>query len=322
MRICIAGFGRFARAMIRPLLAATMAACLCMAAATAQQPMQQQQGEDTVALKNDIQQLKAQQQQILDHLEELKKLLNSRGGNAQPTLKVPDTLGVDGELFRGEATAPVAIIEYADIECPFCRHFERDIYPRVFDDYIKAGKARLYYRDMPMPFHEHAVPAARAAHCAGEQGKFWEMHDSLFTDNVRVPSPNGRSGLGTNDIDERAAKLGLDTAKLDACMASPRFADEIKRSFEEAAKMNIEGTPTFVIGTIGPNGNVVSVKKTIVGAQPFGAFKAAIDPLLAPAPAAPEQHASKPVPAGATVDAATVDTAAVKAATVQAAVKR
>jgi protein-disulfide isomerase len=284
MHIYIAGFVRFAVFMIRLLLAGTMAACLFIAGATAQQSTQRQQpGEDTAALKNDIQQLKAQQQVILDRLDELKKLLNSRGGSTQPALKVPDTMGVDGEVFRGEATAPVAIIEYADIECPFCRHFERDIYPRVFDDYIKTGKARLYYRDMPLPFHEHAVPAARAAHCAGEQGKFWEMHDSLFTDNVRVPSPSGRSGLGTGDIDERAAKLGLDTAKLDACIASTRFADVIKHSSEEAAKMNIEGTPTFVIGTIGPNGNVVSVKKTIVGAQPFGAFKAAIDPLLAPA---------------------------------------
>lgn len=287
MRFYITSFRRFAQPMMRPVLAGTIAACVVMAAATAQQSTQQQ-GEDPTALKNDIQQLKAQQQQILDRLEELKKLLNSRGGsNAQPAPNVPDTMSVDGELFRGEAKAPVAIIEYADIECPFCRHFEHDIYPRVFDDYIKTGKARLYYRDMPLPFHEHALPAARAAHCAGEQGKFWEMHDSLFIDKIPIPGPNGRSsGLATSDIDERAAKLGLDTAKLDACMASTRFADVIKRSSEEAAKMNIEGTPTFVIGTIGPNGNVVSVKKTIVGAQPFGAFKAVIDPLLAPASAA------------------------------------
>jgi len=287
MRIYIAGFVPFVTPTIRLLLAGTMAACLCMAAATAQQSTQQQQGEDPASLKNDIQQLKAQQQQILDRLDELKKLLNSRGSNAQSALKVPDTMSVNGELFRGEATAPVAIIEYAYIECPFCRHFERDIYPQVFDDYIKAGKARLYYRDMPLPFHEHAVAAARAAHCAGEQGKFWEMHDSLFIDKIPIPGPNGRSsGLTTSDIDERATKLGLDTAKLDACMASTRFADVIKRSSEEAAKMNIEGTPTFLIGTIGPNGNVVSVKKTIIGAQPFGAFKVVIDPLLAPAPTA------------------------------------
>jgi protein-disulfide isomerase len=280
-------YGRCAKSLKRLLLAGMMAACLATSAATAQQSTQKQD-EDLTALKNDVQQLKAQQQLILDRLEELKKLLNSRvGGNAPPALSVPDTMSVDGELFRGEATAPVAIIEYADIECPFCRHFERDIYPRVFDDYIKTGRVRLYYRDMPLPFHEHAVPAARAARCAGEQGKFWEMHDSLFIDKVANPGSNGRSaGLATGDIDERAAKLGLDAAKLDACMASTRFADVIKRNSEEAAKMNIEGTPTFVIGTINPHGNTVSVKKTIVGARPYDSFKAVIDPLLAPASAA------------------------------------
>ena len=287
MRMYTAIYGRCAKSLKRLLLAGMMAACLATSAATAQQSTQKQD-EDLTALKNDVQQLKAQQQLILDRLEELKKLLNSRvGGNAPPALSVPDTMSVDGELFRGEATAPVAIIEYADIECPFCRHFERDIYPRVFDDYIKTGRVRLYYRDMPLPFHEHAIPAARAARCAGAQGKFWEMHDSLFIDKVANPGSNGRSaGLATGDIDERAAKLGLDAAKLDACMASTRFADVIKRNSEEAAKMNIEGTPTFVIGTINPHGNTVSVKKTIVGARPYDSFKAVIDPLLAPASAA------------------------------------
>src|ERR1700685_4865439 len=88
------------RIVILVLLAGAVATCL-EAAATAQQ-----QADDTAALKNDIQQVKAQQQQILDRLDELKKLLNSRGGaNAQPALKVPDTMSVEGELVRGQATA-------------------------------------------------------------------------------------------------------------------------------------------------------------------------------------------------------------------------
>ena len=284
MRRYTLSYSRLTKSMMCRVVVGVGCLCSVITAATAQQSMQQQ-GEDLTALKNDVQQLKAQQQLILDRLDELKKLLNSRaGGNAPPAVNVPDTMSVDGELFRGEATAPVAIIEYADIECPFCRHFERDIYPRVFDDYVKTGKVRIYYRDMPLPMHEHAIPAARAARCAGEQGKFWEMHDSLFTDKIANPGPGGRSaGLATGDIDERAAKLGLDTAKLNACMASTRFAETIKRSSEEAAKMNFEGTPTFVIGTVSPHGNTLSVKKTIVGARPYDSFKAAIDPLLAPA---------------------------------------
>lgn len=284
-----------------------------LTAATAQQSPPPQ-SEDSIALKNDIQQLKAQQQQILDRLDELKKLVNSkRSENPQPAIKAPETMGVNGELFRGASTAPVAIIEYGDIECPFCRRFKQDIYPKIFEDYIKTGKARFYYRDMPLTFHEHALPAARAEHCAEEQGKFWEMHDSLFTDKPGLIGPGGRKIMLTqSDIEERARTLGLDTAKLDDCIASTRYTDLIKRNSEEAAKMNIEGTPTFLIGTIGPNGNIMSMKKPVVGAQPFEVFKSVIDPLLSPAP--PEPHASNPMPDGATVGAATAGAAPVQAA--------
>jgi protein-disulfide isomerase len=286
MRIRIAGFSRFAITILRPLLAGTMAASLWTATATAQQPAPQQ-GEDPVAMKNDIQQLKVQQQQILDRLDELKKLLDSKRDSGQPAIKAPEAMSVDGEPFRGDATAQVAIIEYGDVECPFCRRFKQSVYPQIFDEYIKTGKARFYYRDMPLPFHEHALPAARAEHCAGEQGKFWEMHDALFTEKPGEtgPGPGGRDRtLSQQAIDERAGALGMDAAKLDACMTSTRFADLIQHNSEEAAKMNIEGTPTFLIGTIGPNGNIVKVSKPVVGAQPFGAFKAVIDPLLSSTP--------------------------------------
>jgi protein-disulfide isomerase len=221
--------------------------------ATAQQssPRQSvpQQDDESASMKNDIQQLKAQQQLILDRLDDLKKLLNSKRSDNQPTpIKAPDTMGVDGELFRGKATATVAIIEYGDIECPFCRRFKQDIYPKIFDDYIKTGKARFYYRDMPLTFHEHALPAARAEHCAGEQGKFWEMHDSLFTDKPGLIGPGGRKVLLTqSDIDDRARTLGMDAAKLDDCVASTRYADVIQRNSEDAAKMNIEGTSTRTV---------------------------------------------------------------------------
>jgi len=303
MHIRTQGFRHFAKPTLRLLLAGAVAAFLFAVAATGQQSSSQQRSEDSIALKNDVQQLKAQQQLILDRLDELKKLLNSkRGDNPQLAIKVPDTVGVDGERFRGEATATVAIIEYGDIECPFCRRFKQDIYPRIVDDYIKTGKARFYYRDMPLTFHEHALPAARAEHCAGEQGKFWEMHDSLFIDKPGTIGPGGRKTMLTqSDIDDRGRTLGIDTAKLDECIASTRYADLIRRSAEEAAKMNIGGTPAFLIGTIGPNGNIIGVKP-LVGAQPFEVFKSMIDPLLPAAP--PEPHASRPAPDGATVPAA------------------
>jgi protein-disulfide isomerase len=235
-------------------------------AASAKPNPQQENGE----LRTEVQQLKSQQQLILDRLDEIKTLL--KGNNGPPPVEPPLTMSMAGASFRGEAAAPVAIIEYGDFECPFCRRFQHTTYLQIHEAYIKTGKLRYYYRDMPLPFHPQALPAARAAHCAGEQGKFWQMHDSLFADE---------GPLEAGGIDARAGKLGLDVSKLDACVASDRFANVIQKGVDEATQMQITGTPTFLVGTVDAKGNVVNIKKAIVGAQPFEAFKATVDPLLA-----------------------------------------
>ena len=240
---------------------------LVTVSATASQPDK----DELTKLKDQVAQLNAQQQQILASLDELKKMMKGPG---QPALKPPPTMSVAGELYKGEPAAKVAIIEYADFQCPFCRRFESQVYPNIRDSYINTGKLKYFHRDMPLVFHQGAMPAARAAHCASEQGKFWEMHDSLLGD---------AASLTPADIDERAGKLGLNVPDLDKCIASDRFADIIQRGISEASAMQISGTPTFIIGTLDANGNVMSVKKTVVGASPFEAFKAAIDPLLASA---------------------------------------
>jgi protein-disulfide isomerase len=260
-----------ARPKLRSLFAGAMAVCLC--AAVSAQPPAGTQANELAKLQDEVQQLKVQQQQILTGIEDLKKLL-VKTNNGPPPVKAPETMSVAGEPFRGVASAPVAIIEYGDFECPFCRRFEHETYPQIRDAYINTGKARYFYRDMPLPFHQQAVPAARAARCAADQGKFWEMHDSLLA---------ATESLSASDIDKHAQSLGLDVAKLDGCVASDRFADVIQRSSGEANKMQVSGTPTFLIGTLTPNGDIVNVKKTVVGAFPFDAFKAAIDPLLASA---------------------------------------
>jgi protein-disulfide isomerase len=229
----------------------------------------QPRAEDFIKLKDEMARLNAQQQQILGSLDELKRIIKGPG---QPALKAPETMSVAGEPFKGQPSATLAIIEYADFQCPFCRRFEQDVYPQIRDNYINSGKVQYFHRDMPLPFHEGSMPAARAAHCASEQGKFWEMHDSLLGD---------AASLGAADIDERAGRLGLNVSELDKCISSDRFADIIRRSVTEATEMQISGTPTFIIGTLDAQGNLMSVKKTVVGAYPFGAFKAALDPLLA-----------------------------------------
>ena len=253
--------------MVRQLGILAVAMMVAVGAGAAQQPA----NDDLAKLKEEVARINVQQQQILASLDELKKMMKGPG---QPALKPRSTMGVAGEPFKGDPAAKLAIIEYADFQCPFCRHFEHDIYPQIRDSYVSTGKLKFFHRDMPLAFHQGAMPAARAVHCATEQGKFWEMHDSLLGD---------AASLSAADIDERAGKLGLNVAELDSCISSDRFAAIIQRGVAEASEMQISGTPTFIIGTLDAHGDVMSVKKTVVGAASFDSFKAALDPLLAPA---------------------------------------
>jgi protein-disulfide isomerase len=165
----------------------------------------------------------------------------------------------------------VAIIEYADFECPYCGEYERKTVPRLLSDYIETGKVKLFYRDLPLPMHARALPAARAARCAGEQGKFWEMHDSLFAKQNALSAPA---------VLERAQTLGLDKEKFTECLSSEKYTADIQKSVSEAQKMGVDGTPTFFLGVVEPSGDV-TVEKRLQGAAPFDVFKTEIDALLA-----------------------------------------
>ncbi len=223
---------------------------------------------DIATLKRDVKVLVENQQQIIAQLNELKQLLLAGSEPVHP----PVNLSVNGEPFKGAVAAQVAIIEYADFECSFCGDFMREVYPQIIENYIKPGKVKYFYRDLPMPSHTHAMAAARAARCAGEQGKFWQMHESLFAD---------QTALAEKDIFGRAAAVGLNTSKFAACLSSERHTDDIRRSTAEAQKMGINGTPTFLFGVVEANGDVMRIEKTFVGAPPYELFKSEIDGLLA-----------------------------------------
>jgi protein-disulfide isomerase len=229
--------------------------------------------EDDESIMSAIDSLKAEQQEIIVQLNELKNLLRlglaGRSGPEPPA--PPSALTTDGEFFRGDSTATVALVEYADFECPYCGQYEHEIYPQISKDYIQTGKVKYFYRDLPLPMHRRAMGAARAAHCAGEQGKFWEMHDSLFAK---------QNAIRDVDMPGRAQELGLDSAKFAECLSSDRYTDELKQSAEEAQKMGIDGTPTFFVGKVDPNGDVTNLKM-IIGARPYGDFKSVIEESLA-----------------------------------------
>jgi protein-disulfide isomerase len=242
------------------------------------QSSQAQQPDSTTHLRQDISNLQrdvktliGEQQQILDQLNELKRLYPASPA-ARPAPSLPSTVDVRREAFRGDSGATLAVIEYSDFECPYCGKYERETSAQIFDKYIKTGMVKLFYRDLPLPMHPHAMSAARAAHCAGEQGKYWEMHDSLFARQNALSDPA---------LLDRAKTLGLDADKFNECFSSQKYADDIQKSLADAQKMGVDGTPTFFIGAIDPNGDVITVRKRIVGAHPYETFQSALDELLA-----------------------------------------
>jgi protein-disulfide isomerase len=234
-------------------------------------------------VRQEIDALKKGQQQILTELREIRQMLeaNEAGPSAPAAAAAPSagpprpagdlTLKLRGEPQRGGQGARLAIIEYSDFQCPFCGTYARETFAQIEENYIKPGKIRYFFRDLPLPMHPNALPAAEAAHCAAEQGKFWEMHDRLFAN---------QNALAARDLFQSAQAIGLDAAKFNQCLMSGKYRDAIRQSATEAESLGINGTPAFLIGILGPQGEQLKVRKVILGAEPYESFKAALDELL------------------------------------------
>lgn len=165
-----------------------------------------------------------------------------------------------GTPIRGPKNAKITIVEYSDFQCPFCGRVEPAL-KQVVDAY--GNDVRIVWRNIPLPFHEHAMDAAEAAFAADAQGKFWPMHDKLFANQGALDRPS---------IDKYAADIGLDMAKYKAAMDGHTYKSKIDADMKDGAAAGVNSTPSFFI-----NGQMLS------GAQPFPAFKSAIDAELAKA---------------------------------------
>ncbi len=181
----------------------------------------------------------------------------AQAAEAEDLFKNPAKIDVGESPVKGPADAKITIIEFSDFQCPYCKRGKENM-----DAVMKAypNQVKLSFKHMPLPFHQQATPAAKAAYAAGKQGKFWEMHDALF---------NNQEKLGAALFEEQAKTLGLDLAKFKADMASPDAEKEIKENVALATKNGIQGTPGFFV-------NGVAVK----GAYPVEHFKMIIDRLL------------------------------------------
>jgi protein-disulfide isomerase len=175
-----------------------------------------------------------------------------------PPLLLPKVeVAADGPTL-GDQQAPITIVVFSDFQCPFCGRAE-DTVKKVLDSY--KGKVRLVFRDYPLPFHDKAQKASEAAHCAGDQGKYWQMHDKLFAN---------QSALSVIELKGHAKGLGLDAARFDKCLDSGEKAKLVEASKKAGDEAGVNGTPAFFI-----NGRPLS------GAREFQEFKSIIDYQLA-----------------------------------------
>ncbi len=183
-----------------------------------------------------------------------------------PTISVNMKDLVDEDKIKGDVNAPITIVEFSDYECPFCGRFFAQTLPSVVQDYINSGKARLVYRDFPLPFHPNAQKAAESAECAGKQNKYYEMHDKIFTNQQTLSLENYKKWAG---------EIGLNTDEFNTCLDSGETASEIQKDLQDGTAAGIQGTPGFIIGKT--NGNSARI---ISGAYPFSAFQEVIESQL------------------------------------------
>ena len=246
---------RFGRALLGALL------CLSLAA-FAQQPAIS--SPEARAILEEL-------RQIRTVLERMQQQAPARAAQAAPPAEGPVRVRLDGAFVLGRPDAPVTMVEFTDYECPFCRQYHMASFEKLKRDYIDTGKVRYVSRDLPLDFHPNAKPAARAARCAGEQGRFWEMRRALIV--------NGNA-LGPQLMASLARELKLDEAVFGECVASTRHDKAIADDVSAASAVGISGTPTFVLGRSDAAG--VEGQK-VIGAQPVATFEERIQALLATA---------------------------------------
>jgi len=170
-------------------------------------------------------------------------------------------VAADPARMRGNSDTPITIVEFGDFQCPYCRAVQPAL-KEVMDKY--SGKVRLGFRDFPLrQIHAQAQQAAEAGRCAAEQGKFWEYHDLLYANQVK---------LDLNGLKEQARAAALDLERFDSCLAGGKFKPQIESDLQSGTGVGVLGTPAFYI-----NGVPLS------GAQPASEFEKIIESQLAEA---------------------------------------
>lgn len=248
----------------------TLAWTLCVAVAVTAPAAFAQSANDLTTLRKEVEAMKASQTEMQKNIKIIKDILMGK----QPPLEDVYVSTV-GAQSVGDAKAKVMLVEFSDYQCPFCGKYANETYSKIIDDYVKTGKVRYMLRNFPLEqIHPNAEKAAEAAECAGDQGKYWEMHERLF---------KNQSQLDAKELPAHALVLGLDQPKFQDCMSTGKFTAKVKTDIADGTKLNVRGTPTFFFGYPDEKDpSKLKAVKLLSGAQPLNAFTQILDALLDP----------------------------------------
>jgi protein-disulfide isomerase len=188
---------------------------------------------------------------------------------ARPSLQPPSELVSIGQAAtKGSSSAPIALIQYSDFQCPYCGVFARDVLPQIERNYVETGKVQIVFRHLPLDtLHPLARKAAVTAECARDKGAFWKVHDRLFSGRIVETT-----------FSEIRSDFGISQSALDQCLSGAQ-RDLVERDVQEARRFGINGTPAILIGKSLGDGSVRVVHASM-GAAGYGTLQSIIDGLL------------------------------------------
>jgi protein-disulfide isomerase len=173
----------------------------------------------------------------------------------------------DRGRILGDSSAPVWVIMASDFQCPFCKQWEDANFAQIVKDYVKTGRVRLAFLNMPLSMHRNALPASEAAMCAAVQNKFWVLHDTLFASQSQwevLPDPRAK-------FDSISKALGVDMPQWRSCMAQHATLALIDADRDRARQAGVNSTPTFFVGNqtlAGADANVRGAIDAALKARP------------------------------------------------------
>ena len=231
-------------------------------------------------LRQEIDDIKQNQQAIQQDLSEIKALLSKLAAQnplQKPAAQQPPQIDIKGIEFNigdnpilGKESARLILVEITDYQCPFCGRYSRETFPQLRERYVDKGLIRYAVIDQPLTMHPEAAKAAEAAHCAENQGKFWEMHDEMMAKQD-----------GLKDLTSYAETLKMNVSQFEDCLNTGKYRNVVSKNMETAKELGINGVPFFIIATVDESDSRKATGVSMIrGAVPFANFLLEIDAAL------------------------------------------